>query len=310
MGRQSSLSGPIVPFASPCPSAGRTRGAQHHAGRLPWHFPAKHRPLRGPGRARAGGCLPPLPSCFSSELVAQQPLGKEAAGRNTLTWWQLRGHGWSRSKDAFHLQGAPGCDASAGLSYPGELGPGAGSPRLLLICYFLPAAMANICMRYVRRGSAFVTQPLPLPVPAARSRLYGAADAKWFGKEGALSLPKISVRDGSGTAQPPTSPRLHGPREEGKEREQKRLFCRNSEPSLQRFPGCIFADSAVAEPGELLLPRHWSKRFKGAVPGAPMGWEAPELRPRHVNLPKMLPWPGGSTLGAQSLQEVGGVRGC
>lgn len=253
-----------------------------------------------------------LPSCFSSELVAQQPLGKEAAGRNTLTRWQLRGHGWSRSKGCVSPAGSPGCAASAGLSYPGELGPGAGWPRLLLICYFLPAAMANICVRYVRRGSAFVTQPLPSPVPAAKSRLYGAVDAKWFGKEGALSLslPKISILDWPGTAQPPTSPRLHGPREGGKEREQKSLFCRNSEPSLQRFPGCVFADSAVAEPGELLLPRHWSKRFKGAVLGAPMGWEAPELRPRHVNSPKMLPWPGGSALGAQSLREVGGVRGC
>lgn len=129
-----------------------------------------------------------LPSCFSSELVAQQPLGKEAAGRNTLTRWQLRGHGWSRSKGCVSPAGSPGCAASAGLSYPGELGPGAGWPRLLLICYFLPAAMANICVRYVRRGSAFVTQPLPSPVPAAKSRLYGAVDAKWFGKEGALSL--------------------------------------------------------------------------------------------------------------------------
>lgn len=56
-----------------------------------------------------------LPSCFSSELVAQQPLGKEAAGRNTLTRWQLRGHGWSRSKAAFHLQGARGAPLARGF---------------------------------------------------------------------------------------------------------------------------------------------------------------------------------------------------
>lgn len=46
-----------------------------------------------------------LPSCRSSELV-EQPLGKEAAGRNTLTWCQPHWHGWSISKGAFHLPSA------------------------------------------------------------------------------------------------------------------------------------------------------------------------------------------------------------
>lgn len=53
------------------------------------------------------------PSCLSWGLVAEQPLGKEAAGRNTLTWWQL-----CCSKDAFHL---PMCNVKVGLSYPGNL---------------------------------------------------------------------------------------------------------------------------------------------------------------------------------------------
>lgn len=51
----------------------------------------------------------------------------------------------------------------------------------------------------------------------------------------------------------------HRPREEGLSREVKSLFCRNPQPSLQRFQACTSADSSVAEPEELQLPKAWEQ---------------------------------------------------
>lgn len=68
-------------------------------------------PLRACCRLSTAELLPApgaasLPSCLSAGPVDEQPLGKEAAGRNTLTRCQLRWHCWSCSKDAFHLPSA------------------------------------------------------------------------------------------------------------------------------------------------------------------------------------------------------------
>lgn len=122
MGRQPCLCGPIVPFSPPQPQRGEDAGVQHHAGGLPWHFPAntgqrlprclsplcllppEHHSLGTAKLLPAPGAAS-LPSCRSSELV-EQPLGKEAAGRNKLTWCQPRWHSWSSSKGAFHLPSA------------------------------------------------------------------------------------------------------------------------------------------------------------------------------------------------------------
>lgn len=63
---------PHCPLSFPlCPSAGRTRGAQHHAAGLPWHLPAN---LSVP----VPGLLPPLQP-FSAP-ADPQPLGRKRQG--------------------------------------------------------------------------------------------------------------------------------------------------------------------------------------------------------------------------------------